>query len=1022
MTLSMWISADLQYGQVAPGVARSGAMQRVLVEYIKRHLFDDTNNTDNNNYSYDQMLVVFTKQLREFSASQLSVHSLRQAILTDEDIQAAKLVDLDSQQVPASFEVVFCVAIQGLCQALAESFVKELGFESENDEKYPDIATKFKQGRAAYTQVVYIIASLLQQGTWRWLRDHDVNDKTTKSEIYQLLAKVLLESLLVAMHGWIIVEKLRPDNEKWERYYIGVSSDDFTQRIKSFLTKLPYRYTLQPLRQAVQYEIGDINPIASNGDNFFCVELIKYRSTNNFLYQFHAGAIKTDYMAKQFKQYIKAINVQQAVPWRINLTVLHWAKCFNDLAKKYAIREKTNVEESEQAANPLVMDYDLNVAQLDSLREWIAKAFYEPDAAEKRKHFERSGEFLDHILSRQALDELSQITDEGSRTVFYLPWKADYRGRIYAETPWLTPQGGDMQRALFEFANGKPLNEQGISALCRHGANLVRRTQILSDLGITDRQVLTLDEREQWVVDHESEILASAKAPLQESFWRDVASKPMQFLAFCLTYQQWKNDPQKSIHLPIQIDGTCNGLQHISALTCDEGLARAVNVMPSNDNLPSDIYIELANEAVTTIGQLGKLRKLGVGIHEKGLVLADAWLVNNQNRQKWLNRDTAKKIVMTIPYGASETSQAGFVLEAIAELVFEEWRKTKEQENEKDTAIYNQFAQLIPWDEKGKGKKQKKFVINCSKPHYKALRKKAFCSDVIEKQEAWQELIELTALASYVALTIVHHLRFALSKKYPSVDKFAGWLEDIADACAGLPLLWLTPLGFPVCQDKFKLGGSSVTASLGTKKITIGVERLGDGVESSKQKSSLLPNLIHSLDATHLAMTLLDAKASGVTDIGSIHDCLLCHPNDAVILSQSVRETFVELYQRTKGNPPEPLKRWFDWMNLIEKISVLQKPNLILGALDETDGLGERMLRSSAAQSQNAEYALLILDKIRNLETSQRYLVRSLLEYMVETGVQKKNPKNFPPELFSMGDLILVDSNKKTPLSEYFFS
>jgi len=73
---------------------------------------------------------------------------------------------------------------------------------------------------------------------------------------------------------------------------------------------------------------------------------------------------------------------------------------------------------------------------------------------------------------------------DGAPRPFYLPWKADYRGRIYAETPWLTPQGGDLQRALFEFAHGRQLDEAGQSALRRHGANLVSRSEVIKDLGI----------------------------------------------------------------------------------------------------------------------------------------------------------------------------------------------------------------------------------------------------------------------------------------------------------------------------------------------------------------------------------------------------------------------------------------------------------------------------------------------------------------------------------------------------------
>lgn len=75
--------------------------------------------------------------------------------------------------------------------------------------------------------------------------------------------------------------------------------------------------------------------------------------------------------------------------------------------------------------------------------------------------------------------------------------------------------------------------------------------------------------------------------------------------------------------------------------------------------------------------------------------------------------------------------------------------------------------------------------------------------------------------------------------------------------------------------------------------MRIDVQRLTDTVADRGQKDALLPNLIHSLDATHLAMTFLAAAGRGVTDIGSIHDCLLCHPNDAAALGEVVRRDIV---------------------------------------------------------------------------------------------------------------------------------
>jgi DNA-directed RNA polymerase len=48
-------------------------------------------------------------------------------------------------------------------------------------------------------------------------------------------------------------------------------------------------------------------------------------------------------------------------------------------------------------------------------------------------------------------------------------------------------------------------------------------------------------------------------------------------------------DPASYVsHLPVHMDGSCNGLQHYAALGRDEAGGRAVNLLPSNT--PQDVY------------------------------------------------------------------------------------------------------------------------------------------------------------------------------------------------------------------------------------------------------------------------------------------------------------------------------------------------------------------------------------------------------------------------------------------------
>ena len=66
-------------------------------------------------------------------------------------------------------------------------------------------------------------------------------------------------------------------------------------------------------------------------------------------------------------------------------------------------------------------------------------------------------------------------------------------------------------------------------------------------------------------------------------FWTE-ADQPWLFLAACLEWKRYKEEgPGMISHLPISMDGSCNGYQHLSAMGLDPIGGRATNLMPSRD-------------------------------------------------------------------------------------------------------------------------------------------------------------------------------------------------------------------------------------------------------------------------------------------------------------------------------------------------------------------------------------------------------------------------------------------------------
>lgn len=1032
MALSLWISPDSQYGLPAPGEARTNAYQRAVEQALKQHLFKDQDAGAPTAAAspYDDGLRQFNAALTStpsFGRDRQKAGRLWQALLASDTPQ-----EHPEASVRERIEGLFCLALHSLCAALAEQTLRQNSTDTSDDDEDEDEDEDTDEDNrpgVEYAETARVLAEQLRRLAARWLRLKPEHERPENDD-WNLVARLLLEPLLVAFKAQFVVRTLdqkrqrdgRPHTEK----RIEIAQLELTQRIERLLATLPLSFSPQPLRHPPAYYLDDPGPSNDEADMCIRVDLIGYRQTNAFLRTVHHDIQCPEHRPPDFPRYVAAINVQQAVHWRINRPLLQCAYDFIALAKA-------------PAADPKHKD----------LRDWIQEKLYRPIKG-TRKRFKQPAEFLDSPLARRALDELCPSDPQHEPPPFYLPWKADHRGRIYAETPWLTPQGGDLQRALLEFARGQVLDESGVRALRRHGANLVSTKRLIEGLGITARarQVVTLDERERWTLDHEAEILASAADPLAESFWRDVADEPMQFLAFCLAYRQWKQHPDTPIHLPVQIDGTCNGIQHIAALTGDPALARAVNVLPNADSLPADIYSELAEAALTTLGRLPIPK--GQAIHRDGLEWADAWLAAENEPSAWLARKTAKRVVMTIPYGASRSAQAGAVLEAIADQLTKVWDERPPDESK--------LTALAEW--KNASKERKEFVRKCTKGLFAKQRKAAFpkqdehtaisiqMTQAGEKtpkrtrtkpdaEEPWTperaEWEHLRTFGAYVARALVEHLRGALDRNYPKVGEFSNWLGRSAAACAGtgktpkgetdkdigLPLLWLTPLGFPVVQNKFTSTRTTTGAQLGAQSIRFDVQRLTETVDPQKQRDALLPNLIHSLDATHLMMTLLEAKARGVHDIGSIHDCLLCHPNQAETLAQAVRRTFAELYAPDgEAGLPKPLSDWHRWMTQVVELRTLPRRGEIIGSLEQPGGLGERFLENDAGlDQQDAKDALAWLSQFRadTLPTEQ-WLLKLLLEYACDLKPPALLPSVPAPPVSKT--LALSEST----ISPYFFS
>jgi DNA-directed RNA polymerase, mitochondrial len=314
---------------------------------------------------------------------------------------------------------------------------------------------------------------------------------------------------------------------------------------------------------------------------------------------------------------INALNAVQATQWQINDKVL--AVMQEAHANQIPL---PMVPTGEEPLPPRPDDLDTNE---EALRAWRyqAKMVYE------RRQKARSSAF-----------EFARLLDLGSSLVgqtIWFPHQLDFRARMYAVPVLLSPQGRDEARGLLRFREELPVTTQEAwNWASINGANLFGEDKV------------PLSERLTWASRHADMVNAIVQDPLSNRQWTE-ADKPWSFLAWCYDWQMIRERGVTSI--PVALDGSCNGIQHFSAILRDPVGGAAVNLIPADR--PQDIYAEVANV---------------VNRRLKQRAAAGDWRAGN-----WLafgiNRSATKRPVMVLPYGGTRASCGEYVALAVRKAI-----------------------------------------------------------------------------------------------------------------------------------------------------------------------------------------------------------------------------------------------------------------------------------------------------------------------------------------------------------------
>lgn len=519
----------------------------------------------------------------------------------------------------------------------------------------------------------------------------------------------------------------------------------------------------------------------------------------------------------------EALNRVQETPWRINQRVLAVIREAVERGGGIAgIPSTEPVPEPEKPARLEAEDFDAsNPGDLKVLREY-KRAYARAKSLEFHRHQEVRGSLLFHTVVREIENEKA----------IWFPHNLDFRGRLYPIPTALSPQGDDLSKGVLEFADGKRVGKRGIFWLAVHLANTLGDTP-------TGQKVsrMTLEERETWTWANKERIAATAADPWSDLWWTE-ADDPFQFLAACIAWMGVMFAGEDYVcHLPVAVDGACNGLQHFAGMLRDEEGAKAVNVYPNER--PRDVYSDVTDKVrdilVTEAGENP---------------LARRWL-----RSGVVKRKLCKRPTMTFGYGSKPFGMSAQLREYVQTDV-PNW-----------AAVEQEYFMQVPDDDPD------------GIPYPVTKQATAYLAGVI-----WRALEE-TVQGAFGAMAWMQEVSRIVAKggrpvewtvaetNFPVMQ--AGWKYYKRDRKRVLTHLYggvpYRPLHQPVKENQ---------------------------PDTRKQANGVSPNFVHSLDAAALQLAVTMANHDGVEHFAMVHDSFGTHPSDMDVLLRATRQGFFHLYSR----------------------------------------------------------------------------------------------------------------------------
>jgi hypothetical protein len=455
---------------------------------------------------------------------------------------------------------------------------------------------------------------------------------------------------------------------------------------------------------------------------------------------------------------------------------------------------------------------------------------------------------------------------------FYIPVRLDYRGRLYCITEYFNYQNIDLAKSLIEFSVGEKIflsDEESINYLKIYCANSFGNK--IEKKSFNDR-IKWVNENIENIINFENGILISQ------------AENKLAFVAFCFEYIKYtqainRKEEYFISNLPIQLDASCNGFQHLTLLIDDVALSKELNLgVATWDDIPKDFYSFVGLKVKNYfINQLFDLKETLTDMEKKSF---------QKLASLNIHRNLIKKAVMTIPYNASPSSIVDYIKEEFDKIENPNYKNENIVSTDGfDSATVREDLKSNKGSLEIQHNKNKNKNYNKNKDYY------------IYKLKSDPSVV----FFDYDFQILRKALNLVILVDYPKLTLLLKYLKDVANVSNKLNLAipWSLPSGLVVNQQFFLKDTIKVKPFKYTKNLLNLSINLKNEFNQNKQKIALMPNLVHSLDAASLCLVIGNYFKEN-NNFFSIHDCFAVPCNKVKILTTLLKSAYCVIYTNNK--------------------------------------------------------------------------------------------------------------------------